>query len=192
MAPTSARAVLFTGAAGLGLSLLSALPAGAHPIGGGGLLAGLAHPLTGLDHLLLLVGVGAAAATIDAALVGWALGGALVGAVFGSLGGSLPAAETLAALAVSLVGLLLLFGRNGRASALPGGLLVSAAVAVHAMLHGHEAPAQALWWLGSGLASVAVLLGSWVLLRRLGAVWTSRLAVGLCLAGGALALIPVL
>ena len=49
-------------AAGLALSLLSALPAGAHGLASGGLVAGASHPLLGLDHLLLLVGVGGATA----------------------------------------------------------------------------------------------------------------------------------
>lgn len=193
MAPKISRALALSGATGFGLSLMSALPAGAHPLGGGGLLAGLAHPLSGVDHLLLLIGVGGAAAAIDAGLLTWALGGALLGAVFGAMGGGLPAAETVAALAVSLMGLLLLLReRADRAPGLASGLLVAAAMAVHAMLHGQEAPGQALWWLGSGVGAAAVLLGSFSLLRRLEPIWSGRLAVALCLAGGALALIPAL
>jgi urease accessory protein len=189
MASTSPRSLALTAAAGLGLSLLSALPAGAHGFSGEGLAAGLAHPLTGLDHLLLLVGVGGAAAAIDAALLTFALAGALLGAAFGALGGTLPAAELLAALAISAMGLLML--RRGQPSSLaPVGALVAAAVAIHAMLHGQEAPAQALWWLGAALGSGGVLLGSFALLRHLGDAWLGRLALVLCLAGGVLALMP--
>ncbi|MCS5698262.1 HupE/UreJ family protein [Cyanobium sp. FGCU-52] len=189
MAPTSPRSLALTAAAGFGLSLLSALPAGAHGFSGEGLTAGLAHPLTGLDHLLLLVGAGGAAAAIDSTLLGFALGGAVLGAAFGAFGGTLPAAELLAALAISAMGLLML--RRGPAAQLaPAGALVAAAVAVHAMLHGQEAPGQALWWLGAALGSGGVLLGSFALLRRLGDAWTGRLALALCLAGGVLALMP--
>jgi hypothetical protein len=59
------------------------------------------------------------------------------------------------------------------------------------MLHGQEAPAQALlWWLGAALGSGGVLLGSFALLQRLGDAWLGRLALALCLAGGVLALMP--
>ena len=189
MAPTSPRSLALTAAAGFGLSLLSALPAGAHGFSGDGLAAGLTHPLTGLDHLLLLVGAGGAAAAIDTALLTFALAGAVLGAAFGAFGGTLPAAELMAALAVSAMGLLLL--RRGHSAHLaPAGALVAAAVAVHAMLHGQEAPGHLLWWLGAALGSGGVLLGSFALLRRLGDVWTGRLALALCLAGGVLALLP--
>ena len=42
-----------------------ALPSQAHGIATGGGLAGLAHPLLGLDHLFLLIAVGAAAALLS-------------------------------------------------------------------------------------------------------------------------------
>ena len=51
-----------------------------------------------------------------------------------------------------------------------GAALVAAAVAVHAMLHGLEAPtgdSAALWWLGALTGSVLVSGGSCLLLRRL-------------------------
>ena len=53
MTPQAPRQLALAAAAGLGLSLLSALPAGAHGIAGSGLVAGASHPLLGLDHLLL-------------------------------------------------------------------------------------------------------------------------------------------
>ncbi|MFN9871288.1 MAG: HupE/UreJ family protein [Cyanobacteriota bacterium] len=190
MASTSPRSLALTAAAGFALSLLSALPAGAHGFSGEGLAAGLAHPLTGLDHLLLLLGVGGAAAAIDASLLVFALAGAVLGAVFGAVGGSLPGAELLAALAITAMGVLML--RRGQPSPLaPVGALVAAAVAIHAMLHGQEAPAQTLlWWLGAALGSGGVLLGSFALLQRLGDAWLGRFALALCLAGGVLALMP--
>ena len=62
MTSTTLRQLAPAAAAGLALSLLSTLPAGAHGLAGAGLAAGASHPLLGLDHLLLLLGVGGAAA----------------------------------------------------------------------------------------------------------------------------------
>lgn len=190
-------------AAGFGLSLLSGLPAGAHGLATGDLLTGGLHPLLGLDHLLLLVGVGAAAAGIDGAVLLFALAGALLGGCFGALGfgglgfgglaGAMPLAEVLAALAVSAVGLLLLRpqGWDRRLGlALPGGV-IAAAVALHALLHGQAATGELGWWLGAGASSVAVVLGSMACFSRLANPWLSRLAMALVLAGGVLALVPL-
>jgi urease accessory protein len=72
------------------------------------------------------------------------------------------------------------------------GPLVAVSVAIHALLHGQEAGAGTLgWWLGALAASslvTAIVVGT---LRRLGTVWTLRLAVLLTLAGGVLALGPM-
>ena len=95
--------------------------------------------------------------------------------------GATPSAPTAAQLAG---------GNDTAPAAAPAGALVAAAVAVHAMLHGQEAPGHLLWWLGAALGSGGVLLGSFALLRRLGAVWTGRLALALCLGGGVLVLLP--
>lgn len=42
---------------------------------------GFPHPISGVDHLLLLVGVGAAASCISSQLLLWALAGAIGGGV---------------------------------------------------------------------------------------------------------------
>jgi urease accessory protein len=189
------RSPLLALAAGFGLSLLSALPAGAHGLATGGLLAGGLHPLLGLDHLLLLVGVGAATSAIDGSLLLFALGGALVGGVFGASGGGLPQAEVLAALAVSAVGLLLWRhrpqGAERPSSLALAGSVIATAVAIHALLHGQASTGDLGWWLGSGTASLAVVLLSMAALKRLPAIWLSRLAVVLGLGGGLLALVPL-
>jgi urease accessory protein len=187
------RQLALATAAGLGLSLLSGVPVQAHGLADGGLLAGSSHPLLGLDHLLLLLGVGGVAAYVSGSLLLFALGGALVGAVLGSLGGNLPAAEVWAALAVSGLGLLLLQMQRSQHPPQLGlvGSLVAAAVAVHAMLHGQEASGTVAWWLGAGLASAAVVGGSFTLLRRLNSRWTLALAAGLSVAGLALAVAPL-
>ena len=48
--------------------LLGSHPALAHGTAGGGVLGGLAHPLTGLDHLCMLLAVATAAASISTAI----------------------------------------------------------------------------------------------------------------------------
>ena len=193
MTPQSPRQLALAAAAGLGLSLLSALPAGAHGIAGSGLVAGASHPLLGLDHLLLLLGVGGVAAYVSGGVLLFALGGALVGAVLGSFGGDLPSAEVWAALAVSALGVLLLsLQRSQRSPQLSlVGSVVAAAVAVHALLHGQEASGTLSWWLGAGLASAAVVGATGLVLRRLHSRWTLALAAALSLTGLVLAVAPL-
>ena len=105
--PSSARPLGLAAAAGFGLSLLSALPVQAHGAADAGLLAGASHPLLGLDHLLLLLGVGGMAAYVSSGVLLFALGGALVGAT-GLVLRRLHSRWTLAlAAALSLTGLVL-------------------------------------------------------------------------------------
>ncbi|MFM7454001.1 MAG: HupE/UreJ family protein [Cyanobium sp.] len=191
--PSSARPLGLAAAAGFGLSLLSALPVQAHGAADAGLLAGASHPLLGLDHLLLLLGVGGVAAYVSSGVLLFALGGALVGALLGSFGGDLPAAEVWAALAVSALGVLLLsLQRSQRSPQLSlVGSVVAAAVAVHALLHGQEASSTLAWWLGAGLASAAVVGATVLVLRRLHSRWTLALAAALSLTGLALAVAPL-
>lgn len=197
MPTTSLRQLAPAAAAGLALSLLSALPAGAHGPASGGLVAGASHPLLGLDHLLLLVGVGGAAALAGPSLLLVALAAAVVGSLFGAFGGHLPAAEVLAALTVSGLGLALLARQHNHPMSGQGVLTVVLAVgvAVHAMLHGQEASGSASellgWWTGAALASTAVVGASFAALRQLSPSWGLRLATGLTMAGGLLALAPL-
>ena len=176
---------LLPAAAGLGLSLLSALPASAHGGAGSDLASGLSHPLLGLDHLLLLVGVGTASASLGGGVIAFALAGSALGAVFGSFGGSLPGAEVLAALAVAAVGLLVLQGQRLRSVVGP---VLAAAVAVHAMLHSQEASGTGGWWLGAALTAVLVVGGTHLALRHSPARLVTLVAALLSLAGGVLAL----
>ncbi len=181
--------------------VVSGQPAAAHGISGGGLGSGFLHPLLGSDHLLLLLGVGAAAASLSAQLLLWGLAGALAGGVYGALGGGLPAAEVLAALAISAVAALVLRSQNSptttgvNAGLGLAGSVIATAVAIHAMLHGHEVPAAisaSSWWLGALAASTLVAGGSYLVLRQQGAIWSQLLALGLALAGGLLAFAPML
>ncbi|MFN9630242.1 MAG: HupE/UreJ family protein, partial [Cyanobacteriota bacterium] len=77
--------------------LLGSHPVQAHGTAAGGVWGGLTHPLLGLDHLLMLVAVGAAAAVLSTRLLLWAAAGAVVGAVAGAWGLPLPAQEVWAA-----------------------------------------------------------------------------------------------
>jgi urease accessory protein len=187
-----------------GCSLLATLlldqPAQAHGfaqgLGLGGGLAGFLHPITGADHLLLLIGVGAAGSCISPQLLLWALAGAIGGGIYGAIGGSLPGQELLAALAITALAVLVLRSLQAKQSPQLGfcAALVATAVAVHAMLHGLEAPAEgaaALWWLGAFAGSALVSGGSFLLLRRLPLAWNRGLALLLALSGGVAALAPI-
>ncbi|MFM7734051.1 MAG: HupE/UreJ family protein [Cyanobium sp.] len=182
---------LLAGASALAL-MLTAQPAEAHGIATGGMAAGFLHPLQGLDHLLLLLGVGTAAAALSSQLLLWGLAGAAVGGLVGGLGGALPGQELLAALAISALGALVLAEPRARSAhhALCGGL-VAVAVAVHALLHALEAPRSASaisWWLGAAAASMLVSGGGFLLLRRLPGAWIRGTALLLTVLGGGLTL----
>ena len=112
------------------------------------------------------------------------------------MGGTLPAQEFLAALAITAVAVLVLRSLHSQQSPQLGAFaaLVAAAVAVHAMLHGLEAPADGsalLWWLGAFSGSVLVSGGSFLALRRLPLAWTRGVCVLLALCGGVAALGPI-
>lgn len=190
------RTLAGLGLAATTLAVLAGSPVQAHGVADAGLAAGFLHPLAGTDHLLLLIAVGAAASYLTARLLLWGVAGALFGAVFGAMGGGLPGAELLAALAISAVAVLVV--RSHHSSRPPAmafcGTLIAAAVAVHAMLHGQEAPGGGdgiLWWMGAFLGSLLVSGGTYLVLRRLPAPWTARLALVLALIGGFLALGPL-
>lgn len=185
--PQALTSLLWPVGAGLGLSLLGLLPAGAHGTADAGLLGGAIHPLLGLDHLLLLLAVGTTSALAGAALLWVAAAAAVLGACFGSLGGSLPGAEILAALVITALSAVLLqhLRRQQRERSAGWGLVatvLAAAVALHAMLHGLESSGQPAWWLGAGLSSVAVVgithLGISRMQPRLAQVIPAAVAVG--------------
>lgn len=146
-------------------AFLVALPAAAHPetATAGAFTAGLLHPVTGLDHLLALLGVGmwsrqqaspALALVFLAAMAGAAL-------VFGDA--QVPAAsEWLMAAGVALVGVLLAVGSKvSMGAALPLVLLLGA---LHGQTHAAELPASASA-AGFLAASAALLMAG----RRLAA-----------------------
>ena len=173
------------------VATLASPSAQAHGEASGGLLAGVAHPLLGLDHLVMLVAVGTVAAALSTRLLLWALAGALLGAAIGFGGVTVPAAELLASLAIAAVGLVLLAPARLAAVAAP---LVAGGIAIHAMLHGLEAPrdqGSLLWWTGALLASALVVGVTTVLMQRLPAPLLRRAGAVFVVLGGGLLLLPV-
>lgn len=146
-----------------------------HEAAGGGLGAGLLHPLTGIDHLLALFAAGllaqrlgsAARWLVPAGFLAAMAGGALLGAAWPGL----PHVELGIALSVLLLGLAIAAGRS-----LPAGLAAGLA-ALFALLHGHahgtEMPATAsalaygIGFLAASAAAIAAGFGSGLLAERL-------------------------
>lgn len=139
--PPGFRAVAFIAALG------AAAPAFAHDETNlvGGLLAGLAHPLTGVDHLLAMVSVGIWGAILRRPSlvvlpvvfpVMMAIGG-----LFGVAGVPFPPVELGIALSVLLLGATI--AAEWRAPVWAAVLLVGAFALFHGYAHGRELPAAA-------------------------------------------------
>ncbi|MFN5193272.1 MAG: HupE/UreJ family protein [Cyanobacteriota bacterium] len=176
------------------LPMLAGSPALAHGSSGAGLGAGLLHPLLGLDHLAMLIAVGASAACLAPQLLLWAGAGAVLGAGCTAAGASLPGAELLAALGISLVALPLLV-RGPAWPTAAAGVALAAAVAGHTLLHGQAAPSGAaspLWWLGGLAAALAVSGLTCLLVRRLARPGRLALGRGLVVLGAGLSVAPAL
>ncbi|MDP1644473.1 MAG: HupE/UreJ family protein [Thiobacillus sp.] len=126
-----------------GLLLIASSPAFAHHAMGGmtpqtfsqGLLAGLAHPVIGLDHFAFLVVAMLLASLLKGAtrfLVPLAFIGATIAGTVLHLGeANIPLSETLVALTVVIGGVLALTRHN------PGAFALSAIFAVSGILHGY-------------------------------------------------------
>ncbi len=182
--------------------LAAAAPALAHTNRdvGAGLLSGLLHPLTGLDHLLAMVAVGIWGTQLGAPAV-WLLPLTFplvmsFGGVLGVRAVPLPAVEIGVAASAAVLGLMILLSARPLLSVAAG--IVGAFAIFHGHAHGAELPAAAeplAYGLGfvlvTGLlhaAGIAVgLLDRWpagaLTLRGLGAVIG---AIGLYLLGGLL------
>jgi urease accessory protein len=126
-----------------------------------GFAGGLAHTLSGLDHLLAMVAIGLWAAQQGGRAL-WAIPAAFVGAM--GLGGglalaglSLPHVETGIAASVLVLGLLIATRRQWAA---PVGMAIAAAFALfHGHAHGLEMPqaaSPALYALGFVLATACL------------------------------------
>ena len=167
-------------------ALLPAL-AMAHPGQcGHGFSSGVAHPFTGIDHLLAMAAVGWwSAATQDrrwwmvpAAFASCTLLGALIG-LYGAL--TLPASETM--IALSLVVLEILLMRKLRLPTAAAGAIAGAFALFHGYAHGVEMPTCGMGgqWLAGMLAATALLHLGGALAGRLAARhadWLTRVAGG--------------
>lgn len=182
------------------LLLLTTSPLWAHPGHGEstvGFMAGLIHPLTGVDHLLAMLAVGIWSATTAQRVWLAPLSFAvmlLVGAVLAQAGLVLPAVEPVIVVSVLLLGLLVMVRRrfpDGAVAALVAGFAL-----FHGVAHGQELAAP-LALVGMVLAT-ALLHGCGLavgLLLKLHSVWWQRtVGAGIALAGVGLAtglLLPV-
>ncbi|NDC07229.1 MAG: hypothetical protein EB070_09365, partial [Synechococcaceae bacterium WBA_2_066] len=147
-----------------------------------------------------LMAVGTAASFISSQLLLWALGGAVIGAAAGVTGLTIASAEVIAALAISVVGgVILLAGRfaktlNPNILTTISGAVVAAAISIHAMLHGMEAPKDTstlLWWSGALISSALVCGGTYLMLRKLPMSVKKVAAVVFLAIGGLLAFGPL-
>ena len=154
------------------LTMLLPAVAWAHPgHGGSGFMSGLAHPFSGLDHILCMLAVGVWAARNGGAK-GWFvavafLAGMLAGGVIG-LNGILPSFLD-SAVSASVLAAALLVALAVRLP-LPAQAGVAAFFALwHGISHGSELPemAQPLSYACGFLAATALLLGSGLFMGKL-------------------------
>lgn len=146
-----------TAVAGLAFVSASALAhMGADGSAHHGLIAGILHPITGLDHLaaMLAVGVWSAMTTrrLWLAPVSFALL-LLAGALLAQAGVAFPAIEPMIAASMLVVGLLL--AAQVKLPDAAGAVLVGAFALFHGAAHGQE--------LGAGAALAGMVLGTAVL-----------------------------
>jgi urease accessory protein len=145
------------------LSAFAATPAFAHTGHDHvfGFMAGLAHPVSGFDHVLAMVAVGLLAALVGGRglwmIPGSFVGAMLVGGALGWAGLSLPLVEFAILASVVVLGAAVAFGRG---VPLAAAMALSAAFAVfHGYAHGAEMPAAAsALSYGLGFVSATALL----------------------------------
>lgn len=149
-----------------GLALLVSAPmAFGHTFGahGAGFGAGMAHPFTGLDHMLAMVAVGLWAAQLGGR-ARWAvplafMGAMTVGAGLALAGIGLPMVETGIASSVLVLGLLIALA--ARLPVVASAILVGVFAVFHGHAHGTELPlaaSEALYAAGFLLATGALHL----------------------------------
>lgn len=159
--------------------------------GTSGLAAGLAHPMTGLDHMLAMLAVGVWAATqpISRAWHGPAVFVAMlaVGAGLGLAGISMPFVEPGILASIVLLGAMIVVGNRlpeGVALVLIGGFAV-----LHGHAHGTEAVgAVAGYMAGFMIASVVLHVAGYAFGRTAGMLRYGIPATGLALAAAGFAL----
>jgi urease accessory protein len=178
----------------LGLALLAATPALAHPGHGGGFAAGLGHPLGGIDHVLAMLAVGLWAALRGGrAAMAWPaafVAAMAAGFVAVQAGLAVPQVETMIAGSVILLGAAVALRLAGPIWI--GAVAIAAFGLAHGAAHGAEASgAPALFAIGFVLASLSLhVLGfaPALLADGIASRWPLRIAgAGMAAAGLALA-----
>jgi urease accessory protein len=176
------------------VTMLVAQTAQAHIIAaqGGGFGAGMAHPFTGLDHMLAMIAVGLWASQLGGR-ARWAvplafMGAMTVGAGLALAGVRLPMVETGIASSVLVLGLLIAFA--ARLPVAVSAVLVAAFAVFHGHAHGNELPqaaSEALYGAGFLLATGALhvtglAIGA-LMHRGLKPVWLQAIGGGIAAAG---------
>jgi len=136
-----------------------------------GVLAGLAHPLTGPDHMLAMVSVGLFAAVLGGRAL-WALpasfvGMMLVGGALGMTSLAVPAIEFGIAMSIVVLGAGVTWGRQWPVQA--AAALVGVFAVFHGYAHGAEIPVGSdavIYSLGFALAT-ALLHGAGIVAGRI-------------------------
>ncbi|MCX7324035.1 MAG: HupE/UreJ family protein [Hyphomicrobiales bacterium] len=174
--------------------LLVATPAFAHTGHGGGLIAGFAHPMTGLDHVLAMLAVGlwAALRGKGASLVWPAAFVSAMAAGFAltQAGFVVPQIETMILASVVLLGSAIALRLE--APVWLGAAAIAAFGIAHGAAHGMELHGAPLPFAGGFLMASIVLhtagIGLAAMFGQLAARWPVRIAgVGVALAGLVLA-----
>jgi urease accessory protein len=180
---------LFRTIAALGLALLPTLAEAHVGVHAGGFTSGVAHPFTGLDHLLAMIAVGFWAATLGGAerfFVPAAFVAVLaLGATFALHGGVLPAVELMVAASVIVLGLMIAF--EVKVPVALAAALVSAFALFHGHAHGAEMPALAgplAYGVGLVLATLALHGAGFALGSARAGALSARFAGGAIAAGG--------
>lgn len=146
------------------LALLALTYAGsalAHPGHAEGAMAGLMHPLTGIDHILAMLAVGLWGAQLGGRAQ-WLLPASFVaflaaGGALGMSGAGLPLVEAGIVTSVLLLGLLI--GFAVKLKTLPAAMIVGGFAIFHGFAHGTEMPAMGNAWLyGAGFVAASAAL----------------------------------
>ncbi|WP_373795344.1 HupE/UreJ family protein [Neisseria dentiae] len=141
------------------IALAAPALASAHPgHGDSGLLNGLLHPITGLDHILAMLAVGLWAASFSGK-ARWAIPAAFVammaaGFAFGAGGGEMPMMEQGIAASVLVIGLAAAWVQRIPAAA---AAVVGAFALFHGVAHGAELHGHAAWFAFGFVLSTAAL-----------------------------------
>jgi urease accessory protein len=148
----------------------------AHPghLGGSDVASGFMHPLSGLDHLLAMLAVGAYAA-LQGGRTRWLapllfLGVLLAGSIAGHLQWALPLVEAGIAASVLVLGLMIVASR--RMPAVPGYALIAGFGLCHGFAHGMEASggsAFGLYCVGFAVSCLMLQAIGFCAVRLLGA-----------------------